>query len=75
MKLIGTQCDCCGVKLDSQLLANLSWENQPSVFALEFPRDGINGGYWKMDVCGECRRTLYDAIDGTIKGLREKGKV
>lgn len=68
MKIDGIVCDGCGTAIQSP--AALHWEKRPSVFALKFPRDGVNGGDWNMDVCAECREKLFDAITGTIDCLR-----
>lgn len=70
MKIEGIICDCCGVKIINP--ASLAWDNRPSVFTLTFPRDGINGGLWNMDVCAGCREGLYDAIQDKITELRHK---
>jgi len=72
MKLDGIKCDCCGRVIDN--IAALHWESRPSVFTLKFPRDGINGGDWSMDVCQKCRHVLFDAIRLTIDGLRKTGR-
>lgn len=71
MKLDGITCDCCGVTVPS--IAVLNWESRPSVFKLTFPRDGVNGGVWNMDVCEKCRHILFDAIQSTIQELRNMG--
>ena len=70
MKLEGITCDCCGS--DVVNIPSLHWERRPSVFSLKFPRDGINGGQWNMDVCACCRESLYDAITDKITELRHK---
>ena len=72
MKLDGIKCDCCGRVIDN--IAALHWESRPSVFRLNFPRDGINGGDWNMDVCQRCRHDLFDAIQSAINGLRKSGQ-
>lgn len=71
MKLDGIKCDCCGRVIDN--IAALHWESKPSVFRLTFPRDGINGRDWNMDVCQKCRHVLFDAITDAIDGLRRTG--
>jgi hypothetical protein len=68
MKIDGITCDCCG--RDVINAAAMHWESRPSVFSLTFPRDGMNGGHWNMDVCEKCRHALFDAIHGTVQGLR-----
>lgn len=70
MKREFTVCDMCGAEVDDKQQGH--WEYKTSHFKLTFPRDGINGGVWSMDVCHCCRHKLYDAIDGTIKATREK---
>lgn len=78
MKLQRIICDCCGARFDSQALANMTWESKPSVFTTKFPRDGVNGGDWNMDVCGSCRRTLFDSIQAvihTLQGRQESPRV
>ena len=72
MKIDGIKCDCCGRVVDN--IAALHWETRPSVFALRFPRDGVNGGNWNLDVCEKCRHVLFDAIRATIDELRNTGK-
>lgn len=72
MKIDGVTCDCCG--RDVIGIAAMHWESRPSVFKLTFPRDGINGGHWNMDVCERCRHVLFDAIRATIDELRHTGK-
>ena len=68
MKIDVITCDCCG--MDIRNPGALCWENRPSVFKLTFPRDGINGGVWNMDVCAGCREGLFDAIEDKITELR-----
>lgn len=68
MKIEGITCDCCG--RDVLNVGALHWEQRPSVFKLKFPRDGLNGGEWNMDVCEKCRHVLFDAIHITIQELR-----
>lgn len=70
MKLEGIKCDCCGSEI-TNILA-LRWDRKPSVFSLKFPRDGVNGGLWNMDVCASCRESIYDAIVDKITELRHK---
>lgn len=72
MKLESIQCDCCGRQVTN--IASLHWESKPSVFRLKFPRDGINGGDWSMDVCQKCRHELFDAISATIDRLGKSGQ-
>lgn len=62
------QCDCCGALVNN---AAMHWEQRTSHFQAKCPLDGINGGMWSMDVCVSCRRKLFDAIDGTVRGIRE----
>lgn len=62
-------CDCCGSEVDQS--ENQRWEHRPGVFSLKFPRDGINGGEWNMDVCCDCRNILHDTIRDTIRTLRD----
>lgn len=69
MKIDGITCDCCGREVIG--IGAMHWESRPSVFSLTFPRDGINGGQWNMDICAGCRCVLFDAITATIKKLRE----
>jgi hypothetical protein len=69
MRREAIQCDCCGAESQQGL-----WEHRFSVFNLQFPRDGVNGGQWNMDMCSDCRRVLHDAIVATIKELRSKPK-
>lgn len=68
MKLDAIKCDCCGRVVGD--IASLHWESKPSIFRLKFPRDGINGGDWSMDVCQKCRHVLFDAIKDTISDLK-----
>jgi hypothetical protein len=70
VKLDLVKCDCCGCEMTSAQIAKWNWDQKPSVFNLTFPRDGINGGQWNMDVCGRCREVLFDAIRSTINRLR-----
>lgn len=72
MKIDGVVCDCCGQTVAG--IAAMHWESRPSVFRLKFPRDGVNGGDWSMDVCQKCRHELFDAIAATIDGLRKSGQ-
>lgn len=68
MKINGITCDCCGQTFIGN--PNVNWEQFPSVFKLTFPRDGVNGGVWNMDICATCRGVLFDAISNTIHDLQ-----
>ena len=68
MKLDGVVCDTCLTQIANARV--LDWDQKPSVFTLDFPRDGVNGGHWNMDVCAECRGKLYDAITHAVDCLR-----
>lgn len=70
MKMDMIKCDCCGYEMTTAQIAKWHWDQKPSVFELKFPRDGINGGQWNMDVCVRCREFLFDAIRSTINRLR-----
>lgn len=61
------ECDICRAKVDP---STCNWETKPTHFKLTFPRDGVNGGVWSMDVCASCRVRLYDIIDFGIRNLR-----
>lgn len=67
MKIEEIECDMCKQRVNP---AACTWETRPSVFSLTFPRDGINGGVWNMDVCASCRCMLHDAITTTINERR-----
>lgn len=70
MKSESIICDCCKYDMKSSEIAKWNWDQRPSVFDLTFPRDGTNGGVWKMDVCSRCRGVLFDAIRSTVNRLR-----
>lgn len=71
-QIIISVCDICGHQSDLSK-DDTYWAARHAKVVLELKADGQNGGYKWGDVCYDCRTTLINAIEKTVKLREGKG--